>query len=212
MTVQEYLVGYGVRGDLGRFRPTRPLDCVRGDEVVIQTERGVELGHVLRKADDGLAAFFPNTTVGKILRLASEEDQLRQREHQGQIDALLARASELAAVLAPNLLLLDVEVLLDGEHAVIHHLRLAECDVRPLVSTLSREWGSHILLEDHTAPKAHEHEHAGCGEGGCGSCGEGGCGSCGEGGCGSCGSAESDEKARFAALREQMEKQRVSLL
>ena len=77
--------------------------------------------------------------------------------------------------------LIDVEVLLDGEHGVLHLLRFADCDVRPFVSTLSREFGLHILSRTSAGPAAsltEEEEHAGCGARAA-AAGGGGCSSCG---------------------------------
>jgi hypothetical protein len=126
---------------------------------------------------------------------------------------LFDRSRRLAAELGLPFELLDVEVLLDGEHGVLHHVRWGEADVRPFVSTLSREFALHILLQDLTGPQAaasHEEEEHGCGREGCG---HGNCGSCGSGGgCGTCGAAQPQEvQAYFAELRGRMER-RTSLL
>jgi hypothetical protein len=212
----EYLVGYGVAGEFGRFRSTRSLSCARGDRVVIRTHRGIEAGHVLRAAMPGHARFLPNTTVGQLLRPygstdASAETNLRERGF-----AILARASRLTEEMGLPVEMLDVEVLLDGEHVVLHHLRSSDCDVRPLVSTLSREFGLHVLLTDLTLDggaslleeQAAEHECGSCGsDGSCGSCGSGG-----GGGCGSCSTKSHSDSNHFADLRTQMERQRTPLL
>jgi hypothetical protein len=215
----EYLVGYGVAGEFGRFRAARPLACARGDRVVVRTHRGVEAGHVLRAAAPGHARFLPNTTVGQLLRPYGPDDAIAEAGHGARAAAVLRRASELARETGSPLEVLDVEVLLDGEHAVVHHLRWGECDVRPFVSTLAREFDVHVLLSDLTGAggdSPHDEEELadhGCGSGGCGSCGSGGCESCGSGGeCGSCSAPAPSETVRFAALREQMERQRTSLL
>jgi hypothetical protein len=216
MNANEYLVGYGLTGEFGRFRPVRPLACERGDRVVVRTHRGVEAGHVLRAAEAGHARFLPNTTVGQLLRPFGADDARTEASLSDRRSAIWGRASQLADETGLPLQVLDVEVLLDGEHVVLHHLRGADCDVRPFVSTLSREFDLHVLLADLTRPgeppPAAEEEHAGHG---CGSCGsDGGCGNCGSGGCGSCGTAVSaaDDAAYFAGLREQMERQRTPLL
>jgi hypothetical protein len=102
---------------------------------------------------------------------------------------------------------------------VLHHLRGAECDVRPFVSTLAREFGLHVLLVDlsqqgNTAlDDEEESSDHGCGScGSDGGCGRGGCGSCSSGGCGSCSGETAPAPSRFAQLRELMERQRTSLL
>jgi cell fate regulator YaaT (PSP1 superfamily) len=203
----EYLLSYGSLGDFGRFRAARPVSCRRGDRFVVRSSRGLEIAEVLQPATPRHARFLPNTTVGQLLRPATPEDDAAAVLHQRRGSEVLRRGADLIAQLGLELELLDVEMLLDGDHAVLHHLRWAECDVRPFVSALSREFSLHVSLQDLTrngAAVVEEESH------GCGSCGsEGGCGSCGSGGCGSCGSADTgaDEvKAHFAGLRQQMER------
>jgi cell fate regulator YaaT (PSP1 superfamily) len=197
---QEYLVSYGLLGDFGRFRAGRPLDCRRGDAVVVRSHRGVELGQVLCPATPGHALFLPNTSVGTLLRPATPDDKRAaedlHRRSQDVFEAAHGRAAELGLPLE----VLDAEVLLE-ERAVLHLVRWGDCDVRDFVSGLSRLFALHVALEDLThsdapAPSGEEH--------GCGSCGAGGCGSCGSGGCDSCGATGDDVRAYFAALREQM--------
>ena len=194
---QEYLVGYGPQGAFGRFRPAGPLDCGRGDAVVVRSPRGVELGRVLRRATPGHAALLDAMPPGDLLRLASAEDEdaaerLFQRGRDF-FDEARRRADDLGLPLE----VLDAEVLLDNDHAVLHFVRWSDCDVRELVAGLSKHFTVHVLLQDLTRPEEH----------GCGSCGEGGCGSCGTGGCGSgsCSAASAAEvREYFAGLREQM--------
>ncbi len=204
MDLVEYLVGYGLRGDFGRFRPERPLACPRGAAVVVHTPRGVEIGRVLREATAGHARFLPNTTLGRLLRLAGLDDERQARTLAERGGRLLARAGALAGEWGLPLEVLDAEVLLDGEHAVLHQVRAAACDVRPLVSTLSREFDLRVSLADLAAPPEEEH--------GCGHCGSGACGSCGSGGCGTCGSADPHAvQEYFAGLRQQMERRHTLL-
>jgi cell fate regulator YaaT (PSP1 superfamily) len=214
MSHLEYLVNHGLAGDFGRFRAAAPLELRRGARVVVRSHRGLESGQVLRPATAGLAVFLPNTTVGVLLRPATDDDVTASRRCETRGQEICARGRELAESLSLPVELVDVEVLLDGEHAVLHLLRPEDCDIRPLVSALSRETELHILVaEMGGAPEAEaEPEEAGCGSCGSegGSCGSGGCGS---GGCGSCKPKKkpaADDAARFAALREQMER-RVSL-
>jgi PSP1 C-terminal conserved region len=216
----EYLVGYGQLGDFGRFRAAGPITCQHGDRVVVRSHRGLEIGQVLCPATPRHARYLPNTTVGQLVRPvtaadAATQDQLRERGTE-----LLRQAGELAQEFDLPLELLDVEMLLDGEHAVLHHLRWANADVRPLVSTLSRQFDLHILLQDLSKPvgalaadEEHEDDHPGCGKEGCGS-GEGGCGDCGSGGgCGTCGTSSPKVlETYFAGLRDKMEQHRTPLL
>ncbi len=188
MEICEYMLGYGNVGDFGRFRPVRPLTCGRGDRVVVQSHRGLELGVVLCEARQGHAHFLPNTTVGQLLRLASAEDEetaqrLSQRGHQ-----IFEQGRQLVAELGLPLEILDVEVLLDARRAIVHYLRWVECDPRPLLDSLADRFGLLITLHDlalpPAEPEAEEHEHASCGRE---ECGGGGCSSGSTGACATCG-------------------------
>jgi cell fate regulator YaaT (PSP1 superfamily) len=205
----EYLLSYGCAGDFGRFRAAAPLALRRGEQVVVRSGRGMEVGRVLRPATARHATFLPNTTVGRLLRRLTPADEAAAVRLAARGRELFARGRALVAELGLPMELLDAEVLLDGENAALHVVRFADCDVRDLVSALSREAAAQVHLIDLGGPAAEEHDEHGCGR--CGSAG--GCGSCGSGGCGSCGSAQPGEvQAYFAGLREQMERGRVPLV
>lgn len=197
----EYLAAYGVLGDFGRFRAAGALACRRGDRVVIRTGRGLELGEILRPATAGHAHFLPNTSVGPLLRLATPDDERQAVLLSDRVSLFCAEATSRATELELPIAILDAELLLD-EHAVLHYVRWQDCDLRPLVSGLSRRFDVGVLLQDLTRSEPAEHS--------CGSCGSGGCGDCGSGGgCSSCGT----DRAHFAGLREQMlDRTRVPLL
>ena len=214
MEAQEYLVSFGLTGEFGRFRAAAPLSLRRGERVVVRGPRGVEIAEVLREATPRHAHFLPNSSVGQLLRRLTPEDERTQLHVRNRGQQLFERGQQLAGELHLPLVLLDVEVLFDGEHAVLHYLSESTCDVRPLVSTLSREFSLYVTLVDLGQPQeANEEEHAGCGRPDCGHKGEGGCSSCTSGGCSSCGSHKAPDMALyFAQLREQMERGRTALL
>ena len=111
---------------------------------------------------------------------APDDERDRRPDARTRPAAVRAAAGGLAEELRLPLELLDVEVLLDGEHAVLHLLRFGDCDVRPFVSArVARVRTAHSLDGPRPAGGAEpEEEHAGCGREGCGQEG-GGCGSCG---------------------------------
>jgi hypothetical protein len=196
--MNEYLLSYGVLGDFGRFCPVKPLNCVRGERAVVHSPRGLELATVLADARPGHAHFLPNTTVGQLLRHATPADLAVERQRRDEARRFCDDAATLAASLNLPIAVIDAEVLLDGEHAVLHHVAWAEFDARPWVSALSKSHNVHISLFDLTRPAAAE----GCGRPDCGQ-GSGGCGS--DGGCSTCGLKNiPDLKKYFAGLREQM--------
>jgi cell fate regulator YaaT (PSP1 superfamily) len=214
MESQEYLVSFGRTGEFGRFRAAASLGLRRGEHVVVRGPRGVEVALVLREATARHAHFLPNTSVGQLLRRRTSEDEQTERHLHSRSQQLFERGTQLVTELALPLVLVDVEILLDGEHAVLHYLGGAPCDLRPFVSTLSREFALHVTLIDLAgAPEPAEEEQAGCGRPDCGHKGEGGCDTCGSGGCGTCGAhTPRDMELHFAQLREQMERRRTALL
>jgi cell fate regulator YaaT (PSP1 superfamily) len=218
MQAEEYLASFGRTGEFGRFRTATPLGLHRGERVVVHGPRGVEIAEVMRSATPRHAHFLPNTSVGQLLRRLTPADERSERDMRRRAQQLFERGGQLAAELGLPLMLLDVEVLLDGEHAVLHPLRADDADIRPFVSTLSREFDMHITLADVSrdrqgAEPDESDEPAGCGRPDCGQRADGGCSTCGSGGCGSCGSAQpKDLELYFAQLREQMERQRTALL
>ncbi len=212
MEAEEYLLSFGNDGEFGRFRAVASLHLRRGERLVICGPRGIEIGEVLCRAAPGHAHFLPNTSVGQVLRRLTEDDRRTEREMRLRSQRLLERAQALIEELGLPLLLLDAEILLDGERAMLHHLRGGECDVRPLVSALSVEFGLHLAPIDLGGSRQSELAE-GCGRPDCGEGQGGDCTSCGSGGCGSCGEgkAEADDW-NFAQRREQMDRRRTALL
>jgi hypothetical protein len=191
----EYLVSFGRSGDFGRFRAPVSLSCRRGDRVVIRTEQGVELGIVLCPAEGGHARFLSRTAEGELLRHAGPEDELQATRLQTLGDAIFEHACALVVQLHLPLEVVDVDVLFDGKHALLYHLRREECDYRPLVSSVARAFDLHVVMQNLFVPTEAVH---GCGEP---DCGGGNCSSCGSGGgCSTCGKgAKAEEVGRYLA-------------
>jgi cell fate regulator YaaT (PSP1 superfamily) len=213
----EYLVSHGHSGGFGRFAAAQPLACRRGDRVVVESARGLELGMVLCPATAGHVRLLPPAAAGKLLRHATAEDERTQERLRSRSHQLFEESRRLAGVLGLPLEVLDVELLLDGRQLILQHLAWQECDPAPLVDALARAHDLVVRLESLAAlagPPEEEEGHGGCGQPGCGRAKGGGCTSCGSGGCTSCGSGGVDLRAYFAHLRGQMEQQhqRTSLL
>jgi hypothetical protein len=209
MTDPEYLVSYGDSGEFGRFRPVTPGDYQRGDRVVVRSHQGLELAVVLCPVTAGHTPFLSRTALGEILRPAAEEDEQAAQRCRERGGRLFDDARRLAAQLELPLEVLDVEVLLDGKSAVVHHVRRQDCDYRPLVSALSHKHDILIVMQNLALP-AEAPEGAGCGRPDCGQAGGGGCTSCGTGGgcsAGGCGKSVKPEEvsAYLAGLRHPTE-------
>jgi hypothetical protein len=199
-----YLIRYGVMRHVGRFSalPHRDSSLERGQLVVIQTDRGVELGEILIALDGQSAPVRDepeNTTSGasgeertdsvsiessRVLRLAGADDL-----------SLAKSAAELRSgrfSLCQRILhegnwpweLLDVEPLLDGRVTVLHYLGPHQLDVASLRARFRVECDIDVVLEpvgsDLDSELAAGDAHDDGVGGGCGSCGcsdGGGCGS-----------------------------------
>lgn len=199
-----FLIRYGIMSYVGRFSiaGVRDAGLERGRLVVIQTDRGLELGEVLSVLDgrpaparDELTGLMsaangeeggPGSDLESphIVRLAGPDDLVRSR------DADQIRASRFS--LCERILqegnwpwpLVDVEPLLDGRATVLHYLGPHHIDVASLRARFRVECDLDVILEpvgsdpgDEPAD-ADEHDHDT--GGGCGSCGcsdGGGCGS-----------------------------------
>ncbi|MFO0877655.1 MAG: hypothetical protein U0840_09890 [Gemmataceae bacterium] len=210
MSATDYLVACGAAGVPGRYRLAAPAALPRGQVVVVESARGLELGEVLRPAGARATTHYPEASVGKLLRPAQPADLGRAAEVGDLATRLLTRAAQLARDLDLPVEMIDAEVLLDGEHAWLSYVGFQTCDIRHLVAPLSREFGLTLRPHDLTAPT----QEANCGSGGCGSggCGTGGCGT---GGCGSGGCAAPDReelRAYFAGMRQEFENRRRRLL
>ena len=219
MDPTEYLVSYGHAGEMGRFRSASPLDCRRGDRVVIRTPNGLEIGVVLCHATSGHARLLENSFVGELLRRAAAEDEQIARGIRARARRLFEDARALSLQLELPLEIVDLEIQLDGHHVTLYYLHWAECDERPLVSALSKKYEVLVALRDLTLPlgaSACGRPDCGNGKMGEGGKGEGGCTTCTSGGCATgCGSKAMTKEVQeyFAGLRHKMEQRdRVSLL
>jgi PSP1-like protein len=196
-----YLIRYGVMRHVGRFPalPYRDSSLERGQLVVIQTDRGVELGEVLIALDGKSAPARdgpgdPTSGASGAERTDSVSiDSSRVLRVAGADDLSLARsAEELRSArfsLCQRILrdgnwpweLVDVEPLLDGRATVLHYLGPHQLDVAPLRARFRVECDIDVVLEPvgndlDSEPSAGDVDDGG----GCGSCGcsdGGGCGS-----------------------------------
>jgi len=208
----EYLVNHGYAGELGRFATSNPFVCRHGDRVVVRGRNGLEIGVVKCSVTARLASLLEDGFVGELVRLVNTEDEAIIQGIQARSQHLFADARQLTTALNLPLEVLDVEIQFDGHRVTLFFLRWAECDERPLVRALSRQYEVMVALRDLAVPAG----ASACGRPDCSNGKEGGCTTCTSGGCATgCGSqiAGQELKDYFAGLRQQMEKrQRVPLI
>lgn len=200
MTSRDYLVRHGCCGDVGRFDAT--ADFRPGDRVVVRSQRGLEIGSVLCAARPLHQRLVES--AGELLRLATADDDEIARGIAARSQQLFEEGRRLAAELALPLELLDVDITLDGRQVTLHYLSWQECDLRPLVSALSRKYEVLVAGRDLALPAG----ATACGRPDCGRPSGQGCTNCSAGGCSTgCGSPARAREVQqfFASLRQKME-------
>ncbi len=209
----QFIVSHGKSGVLGVFTAAEAMPLRRGQRVIVQTGRGIEIGTVLSPATLRQARLLGAVSSGQLLRLANDADEARRGGlallEQQLFDA--ARAHAQSASL--GLEILDVDLLFDGQQAVVQFVG-SDADTENLAHALEERFTLTVRLENLATPAApQEHDHGGCDKPDCGKTAGGGCTTCSSGGgCSSCGSSKVDLRPYFSHLRDKMEaKGRISL-
>ncbi|MCI0376711.1 MAG: hypothetical protein L0215_03820 [Gemmataceae bacterium] len=207
-TPEFYVVSHGKSGALGNFAVAEKLAPARGQRVVIQSKRGLELGAVLCPASVRQSRLLGAQSSGTILRLVESEDEAALTRLQALGHQIFDAGRRLAREQSLPLEILDVDMLLDGQ-ALLQYVGGESDQIDAFADALEQSFALKIRLENLALPAPHE-EHGGCGKPDCGRTeGGGGCSTCGSGGgCSSCGSGHVDLRPYFAHLRTKMEEQR----
>jgi cell fate regulator YaaT (PSP1 superfamily) len=111
---------------------------LRGEQVVIRSERGTELGEVLCAASERTAQFLANPGQGEILRLANADDRQLDAKQEADRPSTFAMCQEFVARRRLQLDLVDVEILHGRERIIFYYLAEKRVDFRELVKDLAR--------------------------------------------------------------------------
>jgi hypothetical protein len=115
MPTSEYLVSYGRHGDFGRFRADSASTRRRGDRVVIQSPRGLEVGAVIRRFDSDPHSMLAQAPVGQIVRAVSEADDAAVGRCHQRAEELFGHGRREARALELPFEVVDAEVLLGSQ-------------------------------------------------------------------------------------------------
>ena len=74
----KYVVRSGVMRALGVFNPGRDDAYSRGQQVIVRTDRGLEVGEVLTEATEHVLRSMNNPGYGQILRVMTTDDVREQ--------------------------------------------------------------------------------------------------------------------------------------
>jgi cell fate regulator YaaT (PSP1 superfamily) len=142
-----YIVRHGAMRWLGDYEAITPeARYARGQQVILRTARGQEVGDVLCSSTPQAVAMIQEPTTGQIVRPVSDADRARGE----QIKQGLKREFELAAehikTMKLQMQLVDVEHLFGGERIVFYFLAEKRVDFRELVKVLARDFQTRIEL------------------------------------------------------------------
>ena len=140
-----WIVRHGAMRFLGEFDPESGA-YARGQEVVVRTDRGLEVGQVLCPATPRAVEMIGEPTRGRIVRALAEQDRA-ERERLREIEEReLETCIRFVQQRNLQMELVDVEHLFGGERIVFYFLAEKRVDFRELVKDLARSYQTRIEM------------------------------------------------------------------
>ena len=201
----QFVVSFGKSSALGVFTAAESMHLRRGCAVIVQTDRGVEIGAVLGPASLLQARLLGATSSGVLLRRVNPADETMREKRADLAQQIFDTSRTWAQRDGLSLEILDVDLMFDGSQAIVQFVG-DETATEPFVLALETHFKITVRLENLAGAKE-EHDHGGCDKPDCGRQAGGGCSTCstGGGGCSTCGSGKTDLREYFGHLRTQME-------
>jgi len=155
-------VRYGAMRWIGEFRLAPHINVKSGTKVVVQSDRGIELGeqasltrpdHAQSVGQERIRAYidqsgpeFYRFNAGRILREASSQDVDEHARLNGHVREDTARCKQIAAELNLDMKVVTAEHLLGGERIVFYFRSEGRVDFRELVRELARHYQTRIEM------------------------------------------------------------------
>jgi cell fate regulator YaaT (PSP1 superfamily) len=140
-----WIVRHGAMRFLGEFDPESG-EYARGQEVVVRTDRGLELGQVLCPATPRAVELIAEPTRGRILRVLSERDRAERERLREAEQRAMETCARFVQQRRLQMELVDVEHLFGGERIIFYFLAEKRVDFRELVKDLAREYQTRIEM------------------------------------------------------------------
>jgi cell fate regulator YaaT (PSP1 superfamily) len=131
---------------LGDFEPRADAIYRHNEDVVLETERGLEVGVVLCETTPRAVEYIQEPTRGKILRSMTEEDRGQLLRSQDCEDTAFHRCNDFIRQRHLQMELVDAEHLFGGERLIFYFLAEKRVDFRELVKDLAREFRTRIEM------------------------------------------------------------------
>jgi cell fate regulator YaaT (PSP1 superfamily) len=133
-----FVVRYGATRFIGEFGCKGRDNYARNIQVILRTDRGVEVGEVLSPASDRTREYLGVTeSKGHILREATDQDRQKLDELRTNERQEFVGCAELIAQHKLPMQLVDVEHLFGGERLLFYYLSESRVDFRELVKALA---------------------------------------------------------------------------
>lgn len=170
-----WLIRYGAIPEVARFRAEN-LDVCRGDSVVVESHRGLQIGRALQQVSRSEEVSPDDATGFRVLRVATETDQAELEDTQNQGRLEFDDWQQRIANWNLELELLDLEWTLDREKLILYVIngRGPDCTKLALQAAAAGLGLIEVQPVDASGLVQLETAGGGCGSGGCGS---GGCSS-----------------------------------
>ncbi|MEM9364369.1 MAG: regulatory iron-sulfur-containing complex subunit RicT [Planctomycetota bacterium] len=140
----QYVCRYGTMRSLGVMSAHDAFQY--GDEVVVRTDRGTEIGTVLCQATPASLDALVEPTEGRILRRLNPTDAADWKQVSSLTRKDLEACQPHVDACKLPIRLIDVERLLGGERVIIYFAADGRVDFRALVKRLGREFQTRIEM------------------------------------------------------------------
>jgi len=140
-----WIVRHGAMRFLGEFDPESGT-YARGQEVVVRTDRGLEVGQVLCPATPRAVELIAEPTRGRLIRVLTEQDRAERDRMREAEQRELETCTRFVQQRRLQMELVDVEHLFGGERIVFYFLAEKRVDFRELVKDLAREYQTRIEM------------------------------------------------------------------
>jgi cell fate regulator YaaT (PSP1 superfamily) len=141
-----FVVRYGQMRQIGEYESFEGRIHLRGERVLIRSDRGIEMGEVLCPTTERTASFLENPFRGQILRVATSEDLVAEQLLGERVKQGFAACEEFVRKRRLQMDLVDVEAILGGERMVFYYVSEKRVDFRELVKDLARTLQTRIEM------------------------------------------------------------------
>ena len=142
----KYIVRYGIMRSIGVMASRNDIVYRRSMEVIVRTDRGIEVGQVLCEATEDALSHLDQPATGHVIREVSNDDVVSIDGIDGDRKKKLAVCQKHIEALQLDMKLIDVEQLFGGERLVVFYLSEDRVDFRELVKLLASEFQTRIEM------------------------------------------------------------------